>query len=279
MDHRRAFSVLAAGACSLALVVIPGPAHAAERPDGAAIVKVSADVAKATRITKGRYRVVLPADATVSWFGEAGSKDPRWGSFTSRSLVKGWQRLGHQRMIGVASTIIWGAGSDRAWAAALVSEPSVDEQGRLRLLVKSQRSLPSTLPDLGITVTRSGPEARGFPVSGSVGISDDVSLTVTATAFDATTTAFLPTGSTKNCFSFTMKGNDSHLIAGACKSVVINQGSIALLTPANGQSTSKPVTTCTSLAPGNELVSLYLNGASDSVEFIPLQWTYCGSVF
>lgn len=275
---RRRLALTLATVVVVASFVVPGVAHAAERPDGPAIVKISADEAKAKKTGKGRYRVVLPADASVAWFGEAGGKDPKWGTFSTRGLAKGWQRLGHQPAIGVASTLIWGPDSDRSWTAALVSEPTVDDRGRLRFDVATRQSLPRTMTDLGITLTRSSPTGRGFPVSGTVSISNDVSLTVTATGFDATTTAFVPTGSTKNCFSFTMKGNNSHLIAGACKSVVFNQGSIALLTPASGQSTSMP-STCKSLSPGNELVSLYLNGSSDSVEFTPLQWTYCGAVF
>ena len=278
MNIRRVTIAALAGTVVAASFALTGAAEAAERPDGAAIVKVSSDEAKAKKIGQGRYRIILPADTSVAWFGEAGGKKPKWGTFTARGLTQGWQRLGHQRAIGVASTFIWGPDSNRSWTSALVSEPTIDDRGRLRLEVASRQSLPRTMTDLGITITRATSQPRGFPVAGTVAISGDVTLSVTATGSDATTTAFLPTGSAKTCSSFTMKGNTSHLIAGACKSVVINQGSIALLTPASGQSTSKPVPACTSQTPGNELVSLYLNGSPDSVEFVPLQWTYCGAV-
>ena len=260
---------VAIAATALALTM---PAQAANlKPRGGALVNFSGGTATAKALGDHRYTLVLPAEASIAWYGEAKGKGstPKIGGFTPKQLAKGWTALGHRKGVGVAATLVWQAADGETSVLVLASDPKVRDDGRLTLKVFTKVALPATLPGYSITVTRAPQTSRAFPVYGSaVTVSGSTVVSTTATAPDASEGRMMY-GSTK-CFTY------SHSVA---KNQSIRFGPF----DCNGVSVTDQSTVKVSQAApgqcGKELWSLTLrSGAKTSTMSItPLMWDVNGN--
>jgi len=172
MKIRIALAGLATGALALGLLVAPGAATAApvapaaqpraEKPSGEAFVRIDKGAAKATEISKGSYRIVVPRGADIGWLGNVTGKGPRIGAYTPKALIAGWSRLGNADPNRATATLTWNnTGADRSIVRAVTFKaPRVDSKGQLVFVAKVEGKLPKSLRNFSINVYPTEPSPR-----------------------------------------------------------------------------------------------------------------------
>jgi len=132
---------------------VPTPAVAV--PSGKALVRLDGGTARATKVGKRHYRLVVPKKAMVTWAGEVQGKGLRVGTFTQAGLIQGWQRLGHRAGTRVTATITWQSpeGTTLTSVGGL-GAPKRDGKGHLVFSVRMRDALPATLSGFSINVQR-----------------------------------------------------------------------------------------------------------------------------
>lgn len=276
---------MAAAAGILAFPAATSSAHtgvtsdAPEEPAGRALVSVAGPSATATKIGHHRYKLVVPRDVDIDWFGENQKGDLALGSFTAKGLGKAWSALGHRKDRGVPVTMNWQLDGGQAWVVGLVTNPRTNSDGHLVLTVTSPRALPAQLLNFRVTITRPKPTGRAFTIYGpAVAVTGGVS--VSADASSATSSqSRLYYGSTK-CFTVSHSVGASnakaYFTSANCNGVIITDGSFAQITGAGGTSDASG---CTSTSNGQERYSLQIKSGKNTttMNLTPLQWDFCGN--
>jgi hypothetical protein len=174
-----------------------------ERPVGNVVIRVDGGGnARVVDAGGGRFRMILPKNASIQWLGATQTRDVAIGDFTTGRLVQAWQNIGHRRTAGVISTLTWRAnGETTQWASARVSDPRINARGRLVLTVRSTTDLPPQMPRYTINITRAAQTTRSFPVSGpAVQLSGSIYAQSTAQSATSSTGSIYSDSGT--CFSY-----------------------------------------------------------------------------
>jgi hypothetical protein len=174
-----------------------------ERPVGNVVIRVDGGGnARVVDAGGGRFRMILPKNASIQWLGATQTRDVAIGNFKAGRLAQAWQSIGHRRTTGVVSTLTWRPnGSTTQWASAKVSDPRVNARGRLVLTVRSTTLLPPKMPRYTINITRAAQTTRSFPVTGPA-VQLSGSVFAQATAQSATSSTGSIYSDTGNCFSY-----------------------------------------------------------------------------
>ena len=147
-----------AACCSLAataLVLSPHAVTAAPelRPSGPALIRIDGDTALAKDLGKGRYRLVMPEGVTPTWIGPADGVDGvSVGSFTPRKMVASWALLGHKVDVGVSTTLTWMKDGKQQFVTVRLTQPRMNDEGRLSFIARSPKALPRTMKDFSVNI-------------------------------------------------------------------------------------------------------------------------------
>lgn len=172
MKVRIGLAGIATGALALGLLVAPAAATAApvaptaqpraEKPSGEAFVRIDKGTAKATEISRGSYRIVVPRGADIGWLGNVTDKGPRIGTYTPKALIAAWSRLGNTDPNRATATLTWNnTGAERSiFRAVTFKAPKVDSKGQLVFVANVEGKLPKSLKNFSINVYPTKPSPR-----------------------------------------------------------------------------------------------------------------------
>lgn len=151
---------LTAVACSAVLVAAGVPAASqatatAVRPSGEALVRVDGGTAYAKDLGKGKYRIVVPEGASITWLGEVSGQATQSGTFTPKALVAGWARLGHRDGAKALTTLVWGKGTSEVSTLAFLAKPRINADGQMTFVTRpAGQALPKQMVDFSINMMR-----------------------------------------------------------------------------------------------------------------------------
>lgn len=187
--RRTTLTFVTAAALAAAALVGSSAVQAADvTPTSDAVVRMDTGTAYAKEVGKNRYRITLPADASIQWMGQPkGDEAPPIGSLTGKGLTRAWSSLGHRADVGVPTRVTWQAsGHDWTdWRSGFVTRPRLNDAGRLVVTFETERGrLPKTLPDFSINVSPASERARTtYPTTfGNIKVSGTSNMALSITA-------------------------------------------------------------------------------------------------
>jgi len=157
MKARWAVAAASAGALALGLMAPAATSAAPSRPDGEAYMRVTAPIASAAERDRGGYRVIVPADAEITWLGEVNGRSTS-GTYTGSQLAANWKRMGYRNGVRAFTTVSWlPKGAERhARLVVRLTNPRIDDAGRLVFIAKTRGyTLPRTLKDFSLDIAQS----------------------------------------------------------------------------------------------------------------------------
>lgn len=120
-------------------------------------MRVTAPVASAAERDRGGYRIIVPADARITWLGEVNGKSTS-GTYTGSDLAANWKRMGYRDGMRAFTTLSWlPKGAERhARMVVRLTNPRIDDAGRLVFVAKTRgMKLPRTLKEFSLDIAQS----------------------------------------------------------------------------------------------------------------------------
>ncbi|MGI9197532.1 MAG: hypothetical protein ACR2KE_08750 [Candidatus Nanopelagicales bacterium] len=205
MKARWVLAAIASGATILCLTapaaVIAAPSAATagaaaspavDKPSGKAMVRIEGGTAYSKQKAKGSYRIVMPQGVNITWMGEVAGKGVRTGTMTPKALVAAWAAMGYRGGTSATTTVTWQVKGTRypGYQLVFLDKPRFNADGQMTVIATTQGSatLPKTMPDFSINVTRAADETpRSYSVFGPwIGFDNGNSAFVYGTATDVT---------------------------------------------------------------------------------------------